>query len=344
MSAARPMAESDLARFAEDAGRLRAALATAVVGQDALVADVAVAILAGGHVLLEGLPGLGKTRLAKTAAHALDVALARIQCTPDLMPADITGSEVLVQDPQGATQALEFRRGPVFSSMVLVDEINRASPKTQAALLEAMQEGQITYGGVTHALPVPFWVLATQNPIELEGTYPLPEAQLDRFLCKLLVPYPDRDALARMLDLPLEGGPAPDAGPGAARVLSRARVLEMMAQAREVVLAPPLRDAAVALVLATRPEGDEAARAARDHVRYGASPRGLQALLRAARVRALAAGRGHVALADVRASALPALRHRVLLRVESELDAVDVDSVLAEILEEWAQRSGAGRG
>ena len=228
-------------------------------------------------------------------------------------------------------QRFEFRQGPIFSSLVLVDEINRASPKTQAALLEAMQEGQVTYAGVNYPLPKPFWVLATQNPIELEGTYPLPEAQLDRFLCKITIDYPSRSALMSMLNQPLEG----DVATRVEAVISSHRIEEMMLQAREVVIAEPVKQAALDLVLSTNPKREGASATVRDHVRYGASPRALQSLLRAARVRALAEGRGQVAYEDIKASALPTLRHRILLNIESELDSVDVDAVLENIANEW---------
>jgi len=316
--------------FQSDTDELKNVLQYAFVGQEGLIGDLLTALLAGGHVLLEGLPGLGKTHLAKAIAAGMGLELSRIQCTPDLMPSDITGSEILVHD-EARRQHLEFRPGPVFAPMVLVDEINRATPKTQAALLEAMQEGQVTYAGTRYPLPRPFWLLATQNPIELEGTYPLPEAQLDRFLFKLVVDFPTAEALATLVDRSLDDEPADHIRP----LFSAERLDEMMALVREVVIAEPLKRAAVALVLAThgdRPGGSPLAGA---HFRYGASPRGLQSLLRAARVRALMAGRGHIALEDIEAAALPALRHRVLLNMESEMDGIDADVVLGEIVQAW---------
>ena len=247
------------------------------------------------------------------------------------MPSDITGSEVL----SGTQRQLEFRPGPVFASMVLVDEINRATPRSQSALLEAMQEQQVTYAGIRHPLPTPFWVLATQNPIEFEGTYSLPEAQLDRFMVKLRVDYPSRDALVELAQRTLDTEPADSV----TLVLAPGRLQQMMEQARAVVVARAMTEAAAALVLASHPSGDGASSMARQHLRYGASPRAMQALLRLARIHALADGRGHVAREDLLAAALPTLRHRVLLNFDSELADVDADTVLIQILDEWTRKA-----
>jgi MoxR-like ATPase len=322
--------------YADAHGKLQelsALLDRVIVGQREIVAQLITAFFAGGHVLIEGLPGLGKTHLAKALAAALGLRWARVQCTPDLMPADVTGAEIFATGPSGESR-FEFRPGPVFAELVLVDEINRATPRTQSALLEAMQERQVTHAGVRHQLPSPFCVLATQNPIELEGTYPLPEAQLDRFMFKLEVPFPSRDSLRSLLDVSLDAEPADTVQP----IAGPADVMKIASLCRTVLLAERCKEAAVGLILATQPQANGSAPGPRRHIRYGASPRALQAVVRAARVRAVMAGRSHVDVADVEAVALPVLRHRILLRLESELDGLDADALLTSLIDEWRHK------
>ena len=317
--------ESEVANYRRSIDELTQALQSVVLGQDAVVAQVVTALVAGGHVLLEGAPGLGKTLLVRTLADALHLQFSRVQFTPDLMPADITGTNIVVEE--GGQRAFRFQRGPVFTNILLADEINRATPKTQSALLEAMQEGGVTVAGIRHALPDPFFVLATQNPIEMEGTYPLPEAQLDRFLMKVLVPFPKHADLARVIDL--------TTGRAAARItpcLDAVRLLEMRALAREVIVAPQLRDLTAALVLATHPREAKAPEGVRRFVRYGASPRAGQALVLCAKVIALREGRGHVDLADLSACAHPTLRHRLILNFEGEAAGITSDQLVDEAL------------
>lgn len=328
----------DVSEFQDTYQRIRQELARIVVGQQEVVEGVLLAVLSGGHVLVEGVPGVGKTLLVKTLARVLDLRFSRIQFTPDLMPADVVGTNVLVQDAEGR-RLLSFQRGPIFSQIVLADEINRATPKTQSALLEAMQEYAVTVAGVSYPLERPFFVLATQNPIEMEGTYPLPEAQLDRFLFKLRVPSPDTQSVVEILER-TTGAEFPQIQP----VANAATVLRMQALVRQVLAAPHVLGYVARMVEATHPQSPRAARAARRWVRYGASPRGGQALLLSAKARALVGGRAHVSTEDVRAVALPALRHRLLLNFEAEAEGVDPDQVVREVVEEVPEEVPAATG
>ena len=314
-------------RFQELALAIEQELARLIVGQRELVRSVLIALIAGGHVLLEGQPGLGKTVLVRSLGDVLELSFARVQFTPDLMPADVTGTNIVTEDDAGRRR-FEFQPGPLFTNLLLADEINRATPKTQSALLEAMQEGQVTVGDRTRPLPRPFFVLATQNPIELEGTYPLPEAQLDRFLFKLLVPFPGPDDLAeiaRRTTGVAEAELRPVAGGDDLSAMSTL--------AREVPVAEPVMQRAVRILLCTHPDRPEAPDEVRRYVRWGASPRGLQTLILAGRIRALLEGRFNLALEDLEAVAAPALRHRVFLNFEADAAGVDSERVVAAVIE-----------
>jgi MoxR-like ATPase len=313
-------------RFQELAASIESELAKFMVGQSGVIRLVLVAMIAGGHVLLEGVPGLGKTVLVRSLGQVLNLEFARVQFTPDLMPADITGTHIVSEDESGRRR-FEFQPGPLFTNLLLADEINRATPKTQSALLEAMQERQVTVGDRTRGLPDPFFVLATQNPIELEGTYPLPEAQLDRFFFKLLVPYPSGEELAEIARR--------TTGVEVANLtqVAGAEDLSAMARlAREVPIASHVMDHAVALVLGSHPDSPDAPETVTRYVRWGSSPRGLQTLVLAGRIRALLDGRFNVAIEDVNAVAMPALRHRVFLNFEADAAGVDADQVVAAVL------------
>ena len=312
--------------FRTQFGRIRDELGRMIVGQTEIIDATLVAFFAAGHVLLEGVPGLGKTMLVRTLAEAVNLKFSRVQFTPDLMPSDIIGTNIIAEDEAGK-KSFQFQSGPVFANILLADEINRATPKTQSALLEAMQERSVTVAGTTHRLEEPFMVLATQNPLEMEGTYPLPEAQLDRFLFKLKVTYPTADDLHTILDRTTQTG-----SPQIAKVIGADDVRAMRATVRDVPMTREIQAHAIGLVLATHPESAEAAPLAKRFVRYGASPRGVQALILAAKIFALLDGRYHVSRADINRAALPALRHRIILNFEGEAEGATSESVLEEIL------------
>jgi MoxR-like ATPase len=318
--------EARAAEFGRRYETLRAEVGKIIVGHGETVEGVLTCLLAGGHGLLEGVPGLGKTLLVRTLAQALDLPFARIQFTPDLMPADITGTNIVMEDANRG-RFFQFQPGPVFASIVLADEINRATPKTQSALLEAMQEQTVSVANTVHLLPRPFFVLATQNPIEMEGTYPLPEAQLDRFLYKLLVPSPSLADLSMIVDR-TTGAEMPEVSP----VLTAPEVLEMRRLAREVPIAGHVKEFALKVMLATHPESEFAPEKTNRFVRYGSSPRGAQAIILAAKIRALLQGRFNVAFEDVQHVAVPALRHRILLNFEGEAEGVAPDEIVHDIL------------
>lgn len=311
--------QAAIAGLTEEIGRV-------IVGQATVVEGVILALLAGGHVLLEGVPGLGKTRLVRTLAAALELDFSRIQFTPDLMPSDITGTRVAVQDERGQT-VLDFQRGPIFSHVVLADEVNRATPRTQSAMLEAMAERSVTTSGVTHDLPDPFFVLATQNPLEMDGTYPLPEAQLDRFLFKLHVESPTSDELHTILDR-TTGSEEPTVR----HTMPIDELLSLKAMARDVPVPARVQELVVNLIEATHPDRPGGPETASRYIRYGASPRGAQAVIRSAKVRAITQGRFSVATEDVRAVLKAALRHRIIRGFEGEAEGVTPDAILDDIL------------
>jgi len=312
-------ATAELARVKEEIGKV-------IVGQTAVIEGVLICLVAGGHVLLEGVPGLGKTTLLRTLSRVLDLRYSRIQFTPDLMPGDIVGSMVMETDEHGHKN-LRFQQGPIFSNLVLADEINRATPKTQSALLEAMQERTVTSGTTSYQLDLPFLVMATQNPIEMEGTYPLPEAQLDRFLMKILVAYPSREDLNRIVDVTTKNDEVT-----LETIMGRAQIAELKAICRKVVVAPHVQEYAIAAIMATQPGVKGAAEITNRYVRYGSSPRGAQALIECGRVLALMRGRLHLSTADVSAVAPAVLRHRIILNFDAHADGETTETVLQKIL------------
>ncbi|MEZ6090949.1 MAG: MoxR family ATPase [Pirellulaceae bacterium] len=311
---------------------VREQIGRVIVGHDDIVHGVLTAMLIGGHCLLEGVPGLGKTMLVRTLAETLNLQFSRIQFTPDLMPADILGTNMIVE--RDGHKQFEFQRGPIFTQILLADEINRATPKTQSALLETMQEGTVTAGGTRYTMDKPYFVLATQNPIEQEGTYPLPEAQLDRFVFKLVVGYSSREQLATIIDRTTRGvAVTPE------KVMDGQEILRWQNLIRDVILASHVQDYIVRLVLATHPEGVLAVPITNQYVRWGSSPRGAQTLALAAKVRALLEGRFNVSFEDVRRVYLPAMRHRVLLNFEAQAEGVPTDQVLLDILEKVPEKA-----
>jgi MoxR-like ATPase len=325
--------EADIEEFMNIAQQLENELCSIVVGQERVIRELLLALLAGGHVLLEGVPGLGKTLLVRTLSDALTLKFARIQFTPDLMPADIVGTTIVTEQSDdnaaGSRRIFSFQPGPIFANVVLADEVNRATPKTQSALLEGMQEHTVSVGDATRPLPRPFFVLATQNPLEMEGTYPLPEAQLDRFLLKVLVRFPNAKDLIRIIDTTV--------GTQALRakqVASGEQLLRLIETARAVPVATHVKEHAVRLLLATHPDQEDAPEQVHKYVRYGASPRGLQALILTGKVRALLEGRYNVSLEDLQAVAFPALRHRIILNFDGLADGITPEDLIGTIIEE----------
>ncbi len=312
--------------FREAYARVQAEIGKVIVGHTDIVHGVLTCLFVGGHALLEGVPGLGKTLLVRTLSQVLHLKFNRIQFTPDLMPSDIMGTNIISEAPDGK-RVFSFQPGPLFAQIVLADEINRATPKTQSALLEAMQEHSVTVGGTIHKLEEPFFVMATQNPIEQEGTYPLPEAQLDRFFFKLIVNYSGREEMATILDRTTRGD-----WPQPSQVMDGAEIRQWQQLIREVLVAAPVQDYAIRLVMATHPEGEFAVAETNRYIRCGASPRGAQSLVLAAKVRALLEGRYNVSFEDIRRVYLPALRHRILLNFEAQAENINPDTVLSGIL------------
>lgn len=320
--------EEKVADFQKKIEKITTEIGRVIAGQENVVRDTLIALISGGHILLEGVPGLGKTMLVRTLGEALNLSFSRVQFTPDLMPADITGTDLVVE-PEPGKRMFQFQKGPVFAHLILADEINRATPKTQSALLEAMQEQTVTVTGKRHKLPDPFMVLATQNPIEMEGTYPLPEAQVDRFFFKTLVDFPRWEDLNVILDR-TTGSSVPKVE----AIVGQDEIMEMQKLAREVLMASPVRDYISRIVLATHPESEMAGPVCKKYIRYGASPRGAQTLAVASRVNALMDGRFNVGFDDVKRVLPSALRHRLILNFEAQAEGIPADDILEELIRE----------
>lgn len=316
----------DTVEFLRIAQEIEEEISLIMVGQQDLIRNTLICILAGGNLLLEGVPGLGKTRLVKTVSQVLSLKFSRIQFTPDLMPADITGTNIITEDQEGR-KSFQFQPGPVFSNIILADEINRATPKTQSALLEAMQEKSVSSGGQTRELEKPFFVMATQNPLEMEGTYPLPEAQTDRFLFKLLVDFPSEEDLSRIINMDSSSD-----SQELRKIVSADEILEMSQIARQVPVGQTVNNFVVRTILASHPDSSYAPQRVKKYVRFGASPRGGQALIASSKVRALMEGRFNAAVEDIEKLACPALRHRIILNFEGQAEGVNVDDIISDIL------------
>ena len=328
--------EQLVGEFREEFKKLRDEVGKMIVGHKDVIEGTLISMFAGGHVLLEGVPGLGKTLLIRTLSEALSLDFSRIQFTPDLMPADIIGTNIISEDPRTGRRGFEFQRGPLFAQMILADEINRATPKTQSALLEAMQEHSVTTGGTKYTLKEPFFVMATQNPIEQEGTYPLPEAQVDRYFFKLVVGYSDLEELKTILDRTTSGY-KPDIQP----VMHGDRIIAGQGLVKRIAVAPHVQEYGIRVVLATHPQGELATERVNKYVRWGASPRGAQAITLAAKMYAMLDGRYNVSFDDVKKAALPALRHRLLLNFEGEAEGLSTDEIVSDVLEQLPTAAGA---
>jgi len=325
--AAMDISEKQIRDMIDVINKVETEIGKAIIGQKDIVRQVLISVLAGGNVLLEGVPGLGKTQLVKTLARVTDMSFSRIQFTPDLMPADVMGTNIIVKDESGNSR-FEFQKGPIFANLVLADEINRATPKTQSALLEAMQEQTVTVGKTTYNLPQPFMVLATQNPIEMEGTYPLPEAQMDRFIFKLAVKFPSFEELKDIMDITTTNKVIE-----LEKVIDGAAILDMRRIIREVPIAKPVQEYALKVVLATHPENSTSPESTKKYIRFGASPRAAQAIIASSKARALMEGRYNVSFEDIRYVAYPALRHRFFLNFDAVADGITTDGLISELLD-----------